>query len=40
MMISKINQIAEFNIGHAVIAESLFYGLKDTIKKFKIAINS
>ena len=37
--ISKINQIAEFNIGHAVIAESLFYGLKDTIKKFKRAIN-
>ena len=39
MMISKIDQIVEFNIGHALIAESLFLGLTNTIKKFKKVIN-
>ena len=39
MLISKINQIVEFNIGHAIIAESLFDGLKNTVKKFKKSIN-
>jgi len=38
--ISRINQIIEFNIGHSVIAESLFIGLKNTIKKFKRIINN
>jgi len=39
MAISRIKQIVEFNIGHALIAESLFFGLTNTIKKFKKTIN-
>ena len=38
--ISKINNISEFNIGHFVIAESIFIGLNNTIKKFKKIINN
>jgi len=38
--ISKINEISEFNIGHFIVAESVFLGLKKTIKKFKKIINS
>jgi len=38
--ISKIKNISEFNIGHFLIAESLFSGLNNTIKKFKKVINS
>ena len=34
-LLSKINQIKEFNIGHFLIGESIFYGLKTVIKKFK-----
>ena len=34
-IIKKINSITEFNIGHFIISESLFYGLKNVIKKFK-----
>jgi len=34
-IISKINQINEYNIGHFIISESLFDGLKNSIKKFK-----
>ena len=34
-IISKIKQINEYNIGHFIISESLFVGLKNTIKKFK-----
>ncbi len=37
--ISKINSITEYNIGHFIIAESIFIGLKNTIKKFKKIIN-
>jgi len=37
--ISKINGISEFNIGHFIIADSIFLGLKKTIKKFKRIIN-
>ena len=37
--ISKIKNISEFNIGHFLIAESLFLGLKNTIKRFKKVIN-
>ena len=33
--LSKINEIKEFNIGHFIIGESVFYGLKKVIKKFK-----
>jgi len=39
ILVSKINQIVEFNIGHSLIAESLFVGLKSAVKKFKKAIN-
>ena len=34
-LLSKINQINEFNIGHFIIGESIFYGLSKIIKKFK-----
>ena len=37
--ISNIKNISEFNIGHFIIAESLFLGLNNTIKKFKKLIN-
>ena len=37
--ISKIQSISEFNIGHFIIAESIFIGLKNSIKKFKKIIN-
>ncbi len=33
--ISKIKGIAELNIGHFIISESIFLGLKNTIKRFK-----
>ena len=38
--ISRIKNISEFNIGHFLIAESLFIGLNNTIKKFKKIINT
>ena len=38
-IISKVNSISEFNIGHFIVSESLFFGLKNTIKKFKKVIN-
>jgi len=38
--ISKIRNISEFNIGHFLISESLFLGLKNAIKKFKKVINT
>ena len=38
--VSKIRKITEFNIGHFLIAESLFLGLRNTIKKFKKVINN
>ena len=37
--ISKINNISEFNIGHFIVAESIFVGLKKSIIKFKKIIN-
>mgnify|MGYP000332425329 CR=1 FL=1 len=37
--ISKIKYISELNIGHFIIAESLFIGLKNSIKKFIKIIN-
>ena len=37
--ISKIKNISEFNIGHFLVAESLFIGLKNSIRKFKRIIN-
>ena len=38
--ISRIKNISEFNIGHFIIAESLFLGLNKAIKKFKKIINT
>jgi pyridoxine 5-phosphate synthase len=34
-ILTNIKEIEEFNIGHFIIGESMFYGLKNTIKKFK-----
>ena len=34
-ILSKINEIEEFNIGHFIIGESINEGLKKVIKKFK-----
>ena len=34
-ILTKLNEIKEFNIGHFIIGESIVYGLKYTIKKFK-----
>jgi len=34
-ILSKVKQIKEFNIGHFIIGESIIYGLKNVIKKFK-----
>ena len=33
-ILSKINQLKEFNIGHYIIGESIFFGLKKVIKNF------
>ena len=38
--ISRIKNISEFNIGHFIIAESMFLGLNNVIKKFKKIINT
>ena len=34
-ILSKISEIREFNIGHFIIGESIFYGLNKVIKNFK-----
>jgi len=34
-ILSKIHNIKEFNIGHFIIGESIIYGLKNIIRKFK-----
>ena len=39
MILSKINEIKEFNIGHFIIGESIIVGLKKVIKKFKKICN-
>jgi len=39
-VIRKIKSISEFNIGHFLVAESLFIGMKSCIKKFKKIINN
>ena len=39
-ILSKLNKIEEFNIGHFIIGESIVHGLKSTIKKFKKISNS
>ena len=37
--VSRIKDISEFNIGHFIVAESIFFGLRKTIVKFKKIIN-
>ena len=37
-ILSKINGIHEFNIGHFLIGESIFIGLNKTIKNFRNVI--
>ena len=39
-ILTKINTIQEFNIGHFIIGESIFYGLPFVIKKFKRIIKN
>ena len=34
-ILSRIKGISEYNIGHFIVGESIFIGLKETIKKFK-----
>ena len=34
-ILNKIHQIEEFNIGHFIIGESIFFGLSKVIKNFK-----
>ena len=38
-LLTKIKQIKEFNIGHFLIGESIFYGLPKVIKNFKKIMN-
>ena len=38
-LLCKIPEIKEFNIGHFIIGESIFYGLDKVIKNFKNIIN-
>ena len=38
-VLSKVKGIKEFNIGHFIIGESIFHGLKKTILKLKKIIN-
>ena len=39
LLLSKIDDISEFNIGHFVVAESLFVSMRTCIKKFKKIVN-
>ena len=39
-ILSKLKEIEEFNIGHFIIGESIVYGLKSIIKKFKKISNT
>ena len=38
-MLSKIKNISEFNIGHFIVSESVFLGIRNSIKKFKKILN-
>tara|TARA_Y100000590_G_C15635222_1_gene982713 strand:+ start:573 stop:1298 length:726 start_codon:yes stop_codon:yes gene_type:complete len=40
LKVSKIRDISEFNIGHFIIADSLFIGMRNSIIKFKKIINT
>jgi len=34
-ILNSIKEIKEFNIGHFIVGETFFCGIKDVIKKFK-----
>jgi len=34
-ILNSIKEIKEFNIGHFIVGETFFYGIKDVIKKFR-----
>jgi len=34
-ILSRVKEITEFNIGHFIIGESIFFGLKKIIRNFK-----
>ena len=38
-ILSKVDNIEEFNIGHFIIGEAMIHGLKNTIKKFRKIAN-
>ena len=38
-ILSNIKNISEFNIGHFIVSESIFVGLKNSVKKFKKILN-
>tara|TARA_B100001741_G_scaffold269708_1_gene236911 strand:- start:109 stop:603 length:495 start_codon:yes stop_codon:yes gene_type:complete len=38
-ILKRIKEIKEYNIGHFIIGESIQYGLKNVIKKFKKILN-
>jgi len=40
IILSKINEIQEFNIGHFIIGESIFFGLAKVIRNFKKIIKN
>ncbi len=37
-ILNSIKEIKEFNIGHFIIGESFFYGIKNVIRKFKVIL--
>ncbi len=39
-LLSKVKEIKEFNIGHFLIGESIFFGLSKVIRNFKRIINN
>ena len=39
-ILSKLKEIEEFNIGHFIIGESIIYGLKNTITRFRKISNT
>ena len=39
-ILTKIKEIKEFNIGHYIIGESIFFGLSKVIKNFKKIIKN
>jgi pyridoxine 5-phosphate synthase len=39
-VLNKIKEIKEFNIGHFIIGESIFFGFKEILKKFKKIMKS